>query len=129
MSDLVITPTWAVRDRSAIVAWVDPDRPDRSDGTIVALDGRMVLHRRAGTLIHDSTRVTLRPDELVVLEMLLLKAGSPCPSHELSRALWGQAAPHGASSLRVVVHRLRARIREGAEHLATVRGIGYMWQE
>lgn len=79
----------------------------------------------------DDTAVTLAPKEQLLLEHLMRRPDAVVSKLFLEDNIYGTSGDSAANSLEVLIHRLRARLRElGARVLVhTVRGVGYMITE
>ena len=95
-----------------------------------------VAHLRHGDLTIDLVRrhatragcfSTLTSREMLVLRLLVDRAGRACSRTELLEAAWGPDAAIEANAVDVYVARLRAKL--GDDLIRTVRGVGYAVEE
>ena len=73
------------------------------------------------------SQVPLTRRELDVLERLFRAKGHAVSREDLLKEVWGEATPKTASSLEVIIARLRRKLegQTGAELIRTLRGYGY----
>jgi len=73
------------------------------------------------------SQVPLTRRELDVLERLFRAKGHAVSREDLLQEVWGEATPETASSLEVIIARLRRKLegQTGAELIRTLRGYGY----
>jgi DNA-binding response OmpR family regulator len=128
---MVVVPAWAVNDRRAIVKWLDGRRD--SEVLVSEVCGQILrLDRRYSTARVQESRVLLSRQEFLLLESLMLNAGTPMSTVELIEAVWGDLRAATPTTLRVLVHRLRETLRPlvgsaVGSPVGTVRGAGYRW--
>ncbi|WP_136256001.1 response regulator [Onishia niordana] len=82
----------------------------------------------SGTATLDDTPLALPRRELLLLEGLLLHAGSIAPRETLERRLFG-FDDVGSNALEVYVSRLRKRLQNSGLKIRTFRGLGYRLEE
>jgi DNA-binding response OmpR family regulator len=124
---LVVVPSWAVSDRTAVVAWLDRS----TDQLIAQVRGhRLSLDRREGSITVDGE--TVAPDRLTFLatEALLVNAPRILSTDQLARCVWGEVCAVAPVTVRVLIHRVRGALGpEVGAAVRTVRGVGYGWRE
>ncbi|MBK9521920.1 MAG: response regulator transcription factor [Rhodocyclaceae bacterium] len=79
--------------------------------------------RMNGELLELSAR------ELVLLEVLLLRAGRVVSKDQLVEQLCGWGEEVSANAIEVYVHRLRKKLEPGGVFITTLRGLGYCLQK
>ena len=131
--NLVLVPAWAVRDRHAILRWVQSHaRP----GASVELEpapilegcaGAVVLDRSECSVVVDGIHVDMHLPSFLFLEALLVSDGEAQHAEDLARMLWGDVAKARSSTLRAVVHDVRRALGRHAAHIRSVRCVGYQW--
>jgi DNA-binding response OmpR family regulator len=96
-------------------------RPERIlVGGVVRLD----LTRRTVDAGHGGVRLSER--EFLLLQHLMRREGEVCSREELLEDVWGFNFDPGTNVVNVCVGRLRAKL--GADHIETVRNVGYCFQ-
>lgn len=88
-------------------------------------DVRLDFAGRHGTRAGQPIAITSR--EWSILEVLVRRSGRVVSRSELLESVWGEASETAASSLEVLVGRLRRKL--GAELIRTLRGEGYALAE
>ncbi len=91
--------------------------------------GQVVLDRAAHRVTVGGHGVVLALQEFRLLELMMANADHVVPSTTILNTLWG--AQFNGDPGTVAVHMLRLRKKlnrwHGADHLRTVRGIGYVF--
>jgi two-component system OmpR family response regulator len=74
-----------------------------------------------------ATEIPLTRREIDVLERLAWARGYAVSRADLLEEIWGESTPEAASSLEVIVARLRRKLEQGGKEslIRTVRGFGY----
>ncbi|MDN3557514.1 response regulator [Halomonas maura] len=90
--------------------------------------GRLAFDPATGTASLDDTPLALPRRELLLLEGLLLHAGSIAPREVLERRLFGFDEV-GSNALEVYVSRLRKRLSGTGLQIRTFRGLGYRLED
>lgn len=85
--------------------------------------GELSLDRADQMAWRGDTAVNLSAYEFVVLEALLERPGRVLSRDQLESRLYGWDEGPESNSLHVLIHKLRSHI--GADHIETVRGLGY----
>ena len=85
--------------------------------------GELSLDRADQMAWCGDTAVNLSAYEFVVLEALLERPGRVVSRDQLESRLYGWDEGPESNSLHVLIHKLRSHI--GADHIETVRGLGY----
>ncbi|MAX32035.1 MAG: DNA-binding response regulator [Halomonadaceae bacterium] len=89
---------------------------------------RLSFDPATGTAALDEAPMALPRRELLLLEGLLLHAGSIAPRETLERRLFGFDEV-GSNALEVYVSRLRKRLQNSGLKVRTFRGLGYRLEE
>jgi DNA-binding response OmpR family regulator len=89
--------------------------------------GEIVLDRAAYLVTVDGRAVSLAMLEFRLLELLMANADHALPTAAILERLWGPEFHGDPSTVAVHVLRLRRKLRTAAQHLRTVRGIGYVF--
>ena len=89
--------------------------------------GEIVLDRAAYLVTVGGQRVELAMLEFRLLELLMANADHALPTAAILERLWGPEFHGDPSTVAVHVLRLRRKLRTAADHLRTVRGIGYVF--
>lgn len=101
----------------ALLRWHEPAREDAG--------GITIDHQRMQAF-RDGEPLLLTPTELRLLMALRRARGSTLSRGQLLRLLWEEGGQYvDDNTLSVHMSRLREKI--GAEHIGTVRGVGYQW--
>lgn len=115
-------------ERAALLALHDVTAEhEREDPAAEFVAGELAIsfaHRRVtlqGRLVH------LTPLEFALLGLLARNSGRVLPTSLLLDRLWSERAGASAASLKVYIHRLRAKLEPpgGSVYIETVRGVGY----
>jgi DNA-binding response OmpR family regulator len=85
-------------------------------------EGGVTLNVLTGEATANGRAVGLTPTEFAVLRVLLEHAGRPVPKERISSEVWSR--PVSSNIVEVYVGYLRRKL--GAEHVRTVRGVGYV---
>ena len=85
--------------------------------------GDVMLDTRRRTLRMGDRQRPLSHREYTLLLHLMQRAGEVCTRAELLSAVWGYTFDPGSNVVDVCIRRLRAKL--DAEHIATVRNVGY----
>ena len=116
------------RVRAVLRRHVEPELEDSS--TIVAGPVRMDVERHIVEVAERSVSLPLKEFEL--LEMLIRNAGRVLTRGQIIDRVWGSDYVGDTKTLDVHVKRLRAKIEPDPsqpQHLITVRGLGYKFEE
>jgi DNA-binding response OmpR family regulator len=89
--------------------------------------GDLVLDRAAYLVTVGGARVELAMMEFRLLELLMAHADHALPTAQILDELWGSDFHGDPSTVAVHVLRLRRKLRSAADHLRTVRGVGYVF--
>ena len=107
------------------------DVAEAADGTVLeAGPVRMDVERHAVTI--DGDRISLPLKEFDLLEFLLRNAGRVLTREQLIDRVWGSNYVGDTKTLDVHVKRLRTKIEpdpSAPEHVVTVRGLGYKFED
>ncbi|QEA37899.1 response regulator [Pistricoccus aurantiacus] len=90
--------------------------------------GSLSFDPAAGEAVLDGKTLVLPRRELLLIEGLLLHAGSIAPRETLERRLFGFGEV-GPNALEVYVSRLRKRLQGNGLRIRTFRGLGYRLEE
>ena len=122
--DLVVVPTWAVRDRRQILWWCEPDAPVILRSACAGAE--LTFDRGTHEVLVNGQQLDLDKRATEVLELLLLRAGQTVGLQELARTPGEESL--SATSCRVLIHRLRLALGpEFGKELVTTRRSGYRW--
>jgi DNA-binding response OmpR family regulator len=89
--------------------------------------GDLVLDRAAYLVTVDGRRVELAMLEFRLLELLMSHADHALPTAQILELLWGPEFSGDPSTVAVHVLRLRRKLHTAADHIRTVRGVGYVF--
>jgi len=91
--------------------------------------GAVVVDRDRRTVTVGGARVALTARELDIVTLLAWRDGRVATRDEILEAVWGEASERAASSLDVLVARIRRKLGELGVHDAvrTLRSTGYAW--
>jgi hypothetical protein len=87
--------------------------------------GRLELDRAAAAVIVDNKRLNLTFREYRLLEYLAEHSGRVITRHELMRSAWDRDESGQGRTVDVHIARIRSKLGNAADIIATVRGIGY----
>jgi DNA-binding response OmpR family regulator len=107
-------------------AWTVGAGPGPASSQPFAYDlrvGDVMLDTRRRTLRTGDRQRPLSHREYALLLHLMQRAGEVCTRAELLSAVWGYTFDPGSNVVDVYIRRLRAKL--DAEHIATVRNVGY----
>lgn len=91
--------------------------------------GAVTIDRDRRVVRADGDSVPLTAREFEIVALLAWRNGRVVARDELLESIWGEATPSAASSLEVLVARIRRKLTEHvrAEVIRTVRQVGYAW--
>jgi two-component system response regulator TctD len=107
----------------------------RLHAVIRRAQGRSTTRMKLGRLEYDSAsrmftlaneRLTLRPKEHAVLEVLLSRAGNAVSKPHLHERVFPIEAATGQDVVEIYIHRLRKRLAGSGVAIVTMRGLGYV---
>jgi DNA-binding response OmpR family regulator len=98
-------------------------RPEHSSGSMVLSHGDISLDLRTRRATVAGRTVDLTAREFTLAEMFLRNAGHVLSREQLLSGAWGYDFDPGSNVVDVYVRYLRRKL--GAEHVETVRGMGY----
>ena len=99
----------------------------RSKSTVYSCDG-IVIDINTMTVKKDGVNIFVTPTEFQILSMLIRNNGVIVTRAILLENIWDEGGSFiDDNTLSVHISRLREKI--GAEHIVTVRGIGYRWED
>jgi len=87
--------------------------------------GDFVIDRDRRTVLRSSSPLPLTAREFDIVALLAWRDGRVVPRDELLDMIWGSASEREASSLEVLISRIRRKF--GADVVRTIRGTGYAW--
>ena len=77
----------------------------------------------------DGQVLNITPTEFRLLSLLASRSGEVQPRETLLRDVWGYEPTLDTRTVDTTVQRLRAKLGQAADHLETVRGVGYRFIE
>lgn len=103
----------------------------RRKGPELLCFGALTVDRRSARAFVGQTQIPLTAQEYRLLLVFLSNPGQILERGQLLQALWDQEGNFvNDNTLTVTVKRLREKLAEGCGwHIATVRGLGYRWEE
>lgn len=115
----------AVVTLHGVTASFGPEDPDERTPDFVA--GDLAVDYRSRRVTLRGRAIRLSPIEYQLLYRLVRNAGRILPVQTLLDRAWGEDTTAGPESVRIYVHRLRAKLESegGPSHIESVRGIGY----
>ena len=100
----------------------------RRSNISVYKSGGIAVDVNAMTVRKDGKVIFVTPTELQILFQLLRNNGAIVKRADLLQSIWDDGGEYiDDNTLSVHISRLRDKI--GAEHIKTIRGIGYRWEE
>jgi len=90
--------------------------------------GPVVVDFEARRVLNAGTQVPLTAMELSIVEVLATRRGRVVARDELIECVWGERTESAASSLEVLVGRIRRKLGPNASVLRTARGLGYAFE-
>ncbi|MDR2886182.1 MAG: response regulator transcription factor [Rikenellaceae bacterium] len=91
-------------------------------------DGRAVkIDRERHLVILDGAELAIPRKEFNLLELLLSRPGKVFTREEIFSAVWGDDVVVGERTIDVHVRKLREKI--GENHISTVKGVGYKYED
>ena len=103
----------------------------RRKGPELLCFGGLTVDRRSARVFVGEAQIPLTAQEYRLLLVFLSNPGQILERGQLLQALWDQEGNFvNDNTLTVTVKRLREKLAEGCGwHIATVRGLGYRWEE
>lgn len=100
----------------------------RRSGNQILSDKNIIVYNDNMTVTKDGKTISLTPTEYMILKTLMSNRGIIVTRNILLEKIWDcDESFIDDNTLSVHVSRLREKI--GSEHIATVRGVGYRWEE
>lgn len=100
----------------------------RRSGNQILSDKNIIVDNDNMTVTKDGKTISLTPTEYMILKTLMSNRGIIVTRNILLEKIWDcDESFIDDNTLSVHVSRLREKI--GSEHIATVRGVGYRWEE
>lgn len=100
----------------------------RRSGNQILSDKNITVDNNNMTVTKDGITISLTPTEYMILKTLMSNRGVIVTRNILLEKIWDcDESFIDDNTLSVHVSRLREKI--GSEHIATVRGVGYRWEE
>jgi DNA-binding winged helix-turn-helix (wHTH) protein len=87
--------------------------------------GDLVLDFAGRRMLVGGEQVLVTAHELAILEVLAAHPSRVVSREHLIEAVWGAVTPSAASSMEVLIARIRRKLGQAAALLRTVRGVGY----
>lgn len=121
----VVAPSWAVRNRAAIVS----EFPDLVSVDVDASRGRstLTLHRRMLVATLDGTSLDLNPSEYLALETLVMNRDRVVSRQHLLTVISDHDGVRSDGRLREIIHRVRRALGDAGGSICTVHRRGYRW--
>ena len=89
--------------------------------------GNVTLNVSECTVTKDGVTVELTKNEFKVLELLMGNPRRVFTKEQIYESAWYDADSVDDNTIRVIISRLRDKV--GAEHIKTIRGLGYRYEE
>ena len=89
--------------------------------------GEIVLNKDECKLVKNGQSIDLTRSELMVLELLIKNPGRVFTNDQIYQYAWDETSVVDDNTIRVIISRLRSKI--GHEHITTIRGLGYRYEE
>lgn len=89
--------------------------------------GDIILNVSECTVTKDGVTVELTKNEFKVLELLMGNPRRVFTKEQIYESAWYDADSVDDNTIRVIISRLRDKV--GAEHIKTIRGLGYRYEE
>ena len=89
--------------------------------------GNVTLNVSECTVTKDGVTVELTKNEFKVLELLMGNPRRVSTKEQIYESAWYDADSVDDNTIRVIISRLRDKV--GAEHIKTIRGLGYRYEE
>lgn len=99
---------------------VAPDAPILDDDRTIQLDASR------HTVIRRGEEITLPRKEFALLELLMRHPDELVTREEIYTSIWGEEVVVGDRTIDVHIRKLRQKI--GEEHIRTVKGVGYLFE-
>jgi two-component system phosphate regulon response regulator PhoB len=99
-----------------------------SSGSVIESQG-VVIDRHSHRALYRGEELPLTPTEFRLLEVLLRQAGRAFTRYELMDAAIGEDAVVLERTIDVHIKSLRKKLRDAADLIETVRGVGYRFHE
>ena len=100
---------------------------DDRDGVEVIETGPFKLDTVKHQAVIEGESVSITTTEFKLLCLLTSRAGEVQTRETLLRDVWGYAPTLDTRTVDTTIQRLRAKLGQAAEHLETVRGVGYRY--
>ena len=102
---------------------------DDRDGVEVIETGPFKLDTVKHQAVIEGESVSITTTEFKLLCLLTGRAGEVQTRETLLRDVWGYAPTLDTRTVDTTIQRLRAKLGQAAEHLETIRGVGYRYVE
>ncbi|HUS87281.1 MAG TPA: response regulator transcription factor [Bacteroidales bacterium] len=96
-------------------------------GNEVLSSGNIVLNRERFLIMIDEQEVNLPRKEFELLSLLISKPGKVFTRIEIFQKVWGEDIIVGDRTIDVHIRKLREKI--GGEHIQTIKGVGYKFND
>lgn len=90
--------------------------------------GSLIIDPRSRYVVVEGRSVEMTDREAALLAFLAIRAGSVVSRDEIIKHVWKSVVP-ASNTIDVNIRHLRDKLGNGAQHLKTVRGRGYMLQD
>lgn len=91
--------------------------------------GSLTLNADTGEVSADGREIILLPKEFALLSMFLRGKGRILEYSFIAEAVWGPDAIATRDTIKVTIHRLKAKLGSCAGRIEPVSGLGYKWVE
>lgn len=89
--------------------------------------GEISIDYSAKTVSVGGEKIELAKKEFEIIELLSLNSGQIFDKERIYEKIWGYDAEGNASVVAEHIRRIRAKLKDEANHIETVWGIGYKW--
>ncbi len=106
----------------ALLKRIDPDSAETS-----APKSAVMIDTESHTVTCNGEQITLPRKEFALLNLLASSVGKLITREEIYDKIWGEKVVVGDRTIDVHIRKLRQKI--GEEHIVTVKGVGYRFEE
>jgi DNA-binding response OmpR family regulator len=93
------------------------------------VSGSLILDMDTGDVSTGEKKIVLLPKEFALLSMFLKHKGHILEYSFIAEAVWGFNSVATKDTMKVTIHRLKAKLGEYADCVEPVSGLGYKWVE
>lgn len=101
-------------------------RIESSDSNAESVENTILIDPSRHTILRHGEEIQLPRKEFALLELLIKHQGELLTREEIYTKIWGREVVVGDRTIDVHIRKLRQKI--GEEHIQTIKGVGYMYE-